>query len=97
MKMYGGVDVQTHVFLTLALVGSEWAALAPPPGKKATVLLDGPQNQDYMERKKILFLIGIKLRLSAIQPIGSSYTECTVPAPRWQNSTFTFTSVHSLV
>jgi hypothetical protein len=24
MKMYGGVDVQIHVFLTSALVGGEW-------------------------------------------------------------------------
>jgi len=24
MKMYGGVEVQRHTFLTLALVGSEW-------------------------------------------------------------------------
>jgi hypothetical protein len=33
MKMYGGVDVQIHVFLTLALVGGEWSAL--PPGERA--------------------------------------------------------------
>jgi hypothetical protein len=26
MKTYGGVDVQTHVFLTSALVGGEWSA-----------------------------------------------------------------------
>jgi hypothetical protein len=26
MKAYGGVDVVTHVFLTLALVGGEWSA-----------------------------------------------------------------------
>jgi hypothetical protein len=25
MKTYGGVDVYTHVFLTLALVGVEWS------------------------------------------------------------------------
>jgi hypothetical protein len=29
MKMYKGVDVQIHVFLTLALVGGEWSALLP--------------------------------------------------------------------
>jgi hypothetical protein len=40
MKVYGGVDVQVHVFLTLALVGSEWSVSCPgrfilgegPPG-----------------------------------------------------------------
>jgi hypothetical protein len=26
---YGGVDVKTHVFLTLALVGGEWSASRP--------------------------------------------------------------------
>jgi hypothetical protein len=26
MKTYGGVDVEIHIFLTLALVGGEWSA-----------------------------------------------------------------------
>jgi hypothetical protein len=26
MKTYGGVDVQIHIFLTLALAESEWSA-----------------------------------------------------------------------
>jgi hypothetical protein len=29
MKAYGGVDVQTHAFLTSALVGDEWSATRP--------------------------------------------------------------------
>jgi hypothetical protein len=29
MKTYGGVDVYTRVFLTLALVGGEWSASHP--------------------------------------------------------------------
>jgi hypothetical protein len=29
MKAYKGVDVQTHVFLTSALVGVEWSASRP--------------------------------------------------------------------
>jgi hypothetical protein len=29
MKVYGGVDVQTHIFLTSALIGGEWSALCP--------------------------------------------------------------------
>jgi hypothetical protein len=29
MKTYGGVDVQTHVFSTSALVGGEWSASRP--------------------------------------------------------------------
>jgi hypothetical protein len=38
MKMYGGVDVQTHVFLTSALDGGEWSASRPAlltPGERA--------------------------------------------------------------
>jgi hypothetical protein len=38
MKTYGGVDVYTHVFLTLALVGGEWSASHPrrfTPGERA--------------------------------------------------------------
>jgi hypothetical protein len=29
MKAYGGMDVETHVFLTSALVGGEWSASRP--------------------------------------------------------------------
>jgi hypothetical protein len=29
MKVYGGVDVQIHIFLTSALVGGEWSASRP--------------------------------------------------------------------
>jgi hypothetical protein len=29
MKVYGGVDVETHVFLMSALVGGEWSASRP--------------------------------------------------------------------
>jgi hypothetical protein len=38
MKAYREVDVQTHVFLTSALVGVEWSALCPTrftPGESA--------------------------------------------------------------
>jgi hypothetical protein len=45
MKAYGGVDVQTHVFLTLALVEGEWSASYPShftPGERALV----PIGQD---------------------------------------------------
>jgi hypothetical protein len=38
MKVYGGMDVQIHIFLTLALVGGEWSASHPgciTPGERA--------------------------------------------------------------
>jgi hypothetical protein len=52
MKVYGGVDVQKDVFLTLALVGGEWLASRPgrfTPGKDPRYPLDrklgGPQSR----------------------------------------------------
>jgi hypothetical protein len=53
MKTYGGVDVQIHVYLTLALVGGKWSASRPDrftPGERAPVYaldrrLGGPQSQ----------------------------------------------------
>jgi hypothetical protein len=38
MKIYGGVDVFTHIFLTSALVGGQWSASRPgrfTPGERA--------------------------------------------------------------
>jgi hypothetical protein len=29
MKVYGGVDVEIHIILTSALVGSEWSSSRP--------------------------------------------------------------------
>jgi hypothetical protein len=47
MKTYVGVDVQIHIFLTLALVGGEWSA-SRPPGKSPRYpfyrRLGGPQS-----------------------------------------------------
>jgi hypothetical protein len=35
MKMYGGLDVYIHIFLTSALAGGEWSASRP--GKEPLV------------------------------------------------------------
>jgi hypothetical protein len=40
MKVYGGVDVYTHIFLTSAVDGGEWSASRPArftPGKEPSV------------------------------------------------------------
>jgi hypothetical protein len=40
MKVYGGVDMYSHVFLTLEIVGGEWSARHPglfTPGKEPWV------------------------------------------------------------
>jgi hypothetical protein len=60
MKAYGGVDVETHIFLTLALAGGEWSASRPgrfTPGGRASL--------DNVEKKKFLNLLGLEL-----QPLG---------------------------
>jgi hypothetical protein len=48
MKVYGGVDVQIHVFLTLALVGGEFHALTVLAAEKKPLVpirLGGLQSQ----------------------------------------------------
>jgi hypothetical protein len=55
MKVYGGVDVQIHIFMTLVLVGGEWLASrlsqftsgerAPPPPNSFDRRLDGLQSR----------------------------------------------------
>jgi hypothetical protein len=40
MKAYGRVDIETHIFLTSALVGDEWSVSCPGdfiPGKEPPV------------------------------------------------------------
>jgi hypothetical protein len=71
MKVYGGVDVYIHVFLTLALVGGEWSASRLgrfTPGERApgTHWIGGwvgPRaSVDSMEKSKFLTLPGLELR-----------------------------------
>jgi hypothetical protein len=53
MKVYGGVDVYNHIFLTSALDGGEWSAPRPcrfTPGERVPGFpldrrLGGPQNR----------------------------------------------------
>jgi hypothetical protein len=48
MKIYGGVEVQTHAILTSALDGGEWSDLPPgkePPRYPLDRRLGGPQSR----------------------------------------------------
>jgi hypothetical protein len=63
MKAYGGLDVQTHVFLISALDGGEWSVSRPsrftPEGKNPRYPLErrlcGPQSRSgRREEEKIL-------------------------------------------
>jgi hypothetical protein len=76
MKTYGGVDVYIHVFLTLALVGSEWSASRPGLFTPDTFLIGcwvGPRTSlDDMERRKIMPPMGLELcplRPSSLKPV----------------------------
>jgi hypothetical protein len=72
MKVYGGVDVYIHIFLTSTLVGGEWSASRPDrftPGERAcgTHCIGGwvgPRAD--VEKRKLLTLPGLELG-----PLGS--------------------------
>jgi hypothetical protein len=70
MKVYGGVDLYIHIFLTSALGGGEWSASRPgcfTPGERApsTYWIGGwvgPRaGLDDVEKRKFLTLPGIEL------------------------------------
>jgi hypothetical protein len=72
MKTYEGVDIWPHELLTSALVGGEWSASSPgriTPGEKAPGIhciggWMGPRiGLNDVERRKILPLLGLELRL----------------------------------
>jgi hypothetical protein len=70
MKAYGGVDLQTQVFLTSKLVGGEWSTSRPgrfTPGERAPGThwiggwVDRRAGLDDMETWKFLTLPGLEL------------------------------------
>jgi hypothetical protein len=72
MKEYGRVDIWSHIFLTLALVGGEWSASYPcrfTPGERTpgTHWIGGwmgPRDGlDNVENRKFLTFLGLELRL----------------------------------
>jgi hypothetical protein len=74
MKAYWVVDVQTHIFLTSALLGGEWSASRPgrftPQGKYPRAGLDDVEK--YRDSKS---------NPSVVQPVASRYTDYSIPAP----------------
>jgi hypothetical protein len=81
MKVYGGVDAQIHVFLISALLGSEQSAL-PTERVPSTHWIGGwvdPRTGlDYVKKRKILLLLGLKLCSLGHQ---ASHYNCTILAP----------------
>jgi hypothetical protein len=66
MKAYGGMDVQSHIFLTSALAGGEWSASCPGRFTPGTHWIGGwvdPRGGlDDLENRKFLTLQGLELR-----------------------------------
>jgi hypothetical protein len=71
MKAYGGVDVQTLIFLISALGGGEWSTLRPgrfTPRERASGThwtggwVDPRAGLDDVEKRKFFTLSGLELR-----------------------------------
>jgi hypothetical protein len=87
MKAHGGVNVWIQIFLTSALVGSEWLDsrhYSFTPGERAPGThfiggwVDTRAALDDVEERKFVTLTGLELR-----PLGR-YTDCAIPAPQDQ-------------
>jgi hypothetical protein len=78
METYGGVVVQIQVILTSSLVEGEWSA-----SHRGTHWVGGwvgPRTGlDIVEMRKVLTLLGLKLRSLCRAP--RSYSDCALPAP----------------
>jgi hypothetical protein len=90
MKVYGGVDVQTRVFLTLALIGGEWLASHPcclASGERvpSTHWIGGwvgpIAGLDDMEKRKFLTLPGLELRPLGRPARSQSSTDYPIMGP----------------
>jgi hypothetical protein len=71
MKVYGGVDIQIHIFLASTLVGGEWSAwrhgrFTPEKRARRTYWIGGWMGPgtglDEVEKRKFLTLLGLELR-----------------------------------
>jgi hypothetical protein len=97
MKMYRGMDVWIHIFLTLALAGGEWSAsrpghFIPEEGSPGTHWIGGwvdPRaGLDDLEKRIFLVIPGLNSDSSVVQPVASRYTDYTTPAPPSSGNTF---------
>jgi hypothetical protein len=71
MKMYVGMDVPIHIFLTSALVGGQWSASCPcrfMPGERIPgthwigVWVDPKAGLDDVEEREFLTLLELELQ-----------------------------------
>jgi hypothetical protein len=77
--MYGGVEVEIHLFFTSAIVGGEW--LASRPGRFTTGerardthwvgdLVGSRAGLDVVKGRNILSIAGLKLRSIGLPPLS---------------------------
>jgi hypothetical protein len=90
MKVYGEVDVQSHTFLTSALVWGERSASRlgrftlgeAAPGTHWVGGWMGPRiGLDDVEKRKILTLPRVELRPLGRPGLASRYTDSAIPVP----------------
>jgi hypothetical protein len=89
MKAYGGADVQTHIFSTSALSGSEWSASHPchfTPGKKPPVPIveetGWTPEPVWTKWRKFLTLLGLELRPLGLPARSQSLYRLSYPGSR---------------
>jgi hypothetical protein len=91
MKVYGGMDVYIHFFLTSALVEGKLSDSRPchsPPGEKSLRYplerrLGKPQSRsgERGEEKNTRPYRDSNSVPSVVQPVASRYTDYPIPAP----------------
>jgi hypothetical protein len=73
MKIYGGVDVLDHIFLTSELDGCEWSDSLLGSFIPGTHLIGGWMGTrtglDDVETRKVMFLPGLELRRARSQSL----------------------------
>jgi hypothetical protein len=82
MKTPGRMDILNHVFFTSALVGTGYphAPTALPPGKEPRRRLrKGRNGLDDVDKKKSCPCRDSNSDLSAVQQIGSRYSDYVIP------------------
>jgi hypothetical protein len=94
MKAYGGVDVYSHIFLTLALAEGEWPSSHPghfTSGERAPGIhwiggwVDPRAGLDDVKKRKFSNLTGLKLR-----PLGNPARSQSIYRLRYPSSPFEF-------